>query len=59
MIDGILGYPLSKSNVINMESEGSTTPREASKAFHYVGHVLSTSIEDMAVGIWAKSSTML
>ena len=45
--------------VISLESEGSTAPRAASKDFHYIGHVLSTSRADMAVGIWAKSSTML
>ena len=47
------------SNVINLESEGSTAPRVASKDFYYIGKVLSTSRVDMAVGVWAKSSTML
>ena len=42
MVDGILGSPLSKSNVINLESEGSMAPRVTSKDFHCVGHVLST-----------------
>ena len=59
MVDGIHGSPLSVSNVINLESEGSTTPREDTKDFHCVGQVLSTSREDMAIGFWAKSSTML
>ena len=54
MVDGMCGSPFSVSNVINLESEGSTTPREASKDFCYVGHVLSTSRADMAVGIWDK-----
>ena len=59
MVDGIHSSLFSMLNVINLESEGSTAPRAASKAFRYVGHVLSTSRADMAVGIWAKSSTML
>ena len=59
MVDGIRGSPFSMSKVINLESEGSTTPSTTSKAFHYVGHVLSTSRVDMAVGVLAKSSTML
>ena len=59
MVDGIYGSPFSMSNVIKLESEGSTTPRAASKDFRCVGQVLSTSREDMAVGVWAKSSMML
>ena len=59
MVDGIHGSPFSVSNLINLESEGSTAPREANKAFRCVGQVLSTSREDMAIGVWAKSSTML
>ena len=51
--------PFSMSNVINLESEGSTAPRAASKAFHCIGHILSTSRVDMVIGVWAKSSTML
>ena len=39
MVDGIHGSPFSMSNVINLESEGSTTPRAASKDFYYVGKV--------------------
>ena len=59
MIDGMRGSPFFVSNVINLDSEGSMAPREASKAFCYVGNILSTSRADMAVGVWAKSSTML
>ena len=59
MVDGMCGSPFSVSNVINLESEGSTAPRVASKAFRYVGHVLSTSRADMVVRVCAKSSTML
>ena len=59
IVEGMHGSPFSVSNVIKLESEGSTTPREASKAFCYIGHVLSTSRTDIAFGIWAKSSTML
>ena len=59
MVDGIRSSPFSMSNVINLESEGSIAPREASEDFHYVGQVLSASRVDMAVGFWAKSSTML
>ena len=59
MVDGIHGSSFSVLNVINLDSEGSTAPRAASKAFHCIGHVLSTSRADMAVGVWAKSSTML
>ena len=47
------------SNVINLESEGSTALRVASKDFRYIGHVLSTSRVDMVVGVWAKSSMMM
>ena len=59
MVDGMHGSLFSMSNVINLESEGSIAPRAASKDFHYVGQVLSTSRADIAVGVWAKSSTML
>ena len=59
MVDGIYGSPFSVLNVINLESEGSTTPRADSKAFRYIGHILSTSRTDIVVGVWAKSSTML
>ena len=59
ILEGMCGSLFSVSNVISLESEGSTAPRAASKAFRYVGHVLSTSRADMAVGVWAKSSTTL
>ena len=59
MVDGILGSPSSKSNVINLESEGSMEPREASKDFRSFGHILSTSRDDMAIGDWVKSSMIL
>ena len=59
MVDDMCGSPFSVSNVINLESEGSTAPREASNTFHCIEHVLSTSRADMVVGVWAKSSTML
>ena len=59
MVDGMRGSPFSVLNVINLELEGSMAPRVASNAFHCVGHVLSTSREDMAIGVWAKSSIML
>ena len=59
IVEGMCGYSFSVSNMINLESEGSTAPRVASKDFHCVGHILSTSRADMAVNIWAKSSTML
>ena len=59
IVEGMHNSPLSVSNVINLESEGSTASRVASKDFHYVGRILSTSRTNMAVGIWAKSSTML
>ena len=59
MVDGIRGSLLSVLKVINLETEGSTAPREVSKAFRYVGKFLSTSREDMAMGVWAKSSMML
>ena len=59
MVNGMCGSPFSMSKVVNLESEGSTAPRPASKAFRCVGHVLSTSRADMAVGVWAKSSTTL
>ena len=53
------GSPFSMSNVINLDSEGSTNPRVASKDFHRVGNVLSTSRADMVIGVWAISSTTL
>ena len=59
MVDGMHGSPFSMLNVINLELEGSTAQREASNAFHCVGHVLSTSRVNTAIGVWAKSSTML
>ena len=59
MVDGIRGSLFSLSNVINLESEGSTAPRVASKDFRYDGKVLSTSRANMAAGVWPKSSTML
>ena len=59
IVDGMRGSPFSVSNVINLESEGSMTPRVASKDFHCVGHILSTSRVDMVVVVYAKSSTML
>ena len=59
IVEGMRGSPFSVSNVINLELEVSTTPRMDSKTFHCIGHILSTSRADMAVGIWAKSSTML
>ena len=59
MVDGIRGSPFFVLNVINLKSDGSMAPRAASKAFHHIGKVLSTSRADMAVGVWAKSSTML
>ena len=59
MADGMCGSPFFMSNVINLESEGSTAPRAYSNTFHYVGHILSTSRVDMAIGVWANSSTML
>ena len=59
MVEGMHGSSFSVSNVINLDSEGSTTPIAASKDFRCIGHVLSTSRVDMAVGVWAKSSTML
>ena len=59
MVDGMHGSLFSMSNVINLESEGSTAPRVASSAFCCVGHILSTLRADMAVGVCDKSSTML
>ena len=59
IVEGMRGSPFSMSKVISLESEGSTAPRAASKAFCYVCHILSTSIVDMAVGVCTKSSTML
>ena len=59
IVEGMHGSLFSVSKVISFESKGCTTPRAASKDFRYVGHVLSTSRVDMAVDVWAKSSTML
>ena len=51
MVEGMRGSPFFMSNLINLDSEGSTTPRVTSKDFCYVGNVLSTSRADMEVGI--------
>ena len=59
IVEGMHGSPFSVSKVIILELERSTTPKEASKEFYYVGNVLSTSRVDMVVSVWAKSSTML
>ena len=59
IVEGMHSSLFSVSKVINLESEGSTTPRAASRDFHCIRHVLSTSRADMAIGIWDKSSTML
>ena len=59
IVDGMCDSPFSMSNVIKLESEGSTALRAASKAFCCVGKVLSTSRVNMEVGVSAKSSTML
>ena len=59
MVDEILGSPLSKSTVINLESEGSMAPSADINSFCCGSHVFSTSRADMDVGDWAKSSTML
>ena len=59
MVDGIHGSQFLVSNVINLELEGSMAPWAASKDFHCAGQVWSTSREDMVVGVWDKSSTML
>ena len=59
MVEGILGSLLSKSNMINMESEGSTASSADNNAFHYCGHVFNTSRVDMTIGDWAKLSMML
>ena len=59
MVEGMHSSMFSVSNVINLESDGSTAPRASSKDFRCVGKFLSTSRADMVVGVWAKSSTML
>ena len=59
IVEGMCDSLFSVSKVINLELEGSTAPRVASKDFHCIRHVLSTSREDIVVGVWAKSSTML
>ena len=59
MFEGMCGSLFSMSKVIKLESEGSTAPRAASKDFRCVEHILSTLRVDMAVGVLAKSSTMI
>ena len=59
MVEGILGSPWSRSNVINLELEESKAPNVHKNDFHCVGKVLSTSRAYMAVGDWAKSSMIL
>ena len=59
IVEGMHGSPFSLSKVISLELEGFTALRAASRDFHSIGNVLSTSRVDMVVGIWAKSSTML
>ena len=51
MVDGMCGSLFSMSNVINLELEGSMAPKAASNAFCSIGHVLSTSRADMAIGV--------
>ena len=46
-------------NMINMELEGSMTPRVDNNASYYGRKVLNTSREDMVVGDWDKLSTTL
>ena len=58
-VDGMHGSLFSVSNVINLDSERSTTPRVNSKAFCCIGKALSTSRVEMVVGFWAKLATML
>ena len=50
IVEGMRSSPFSVSNVISLESEGSTAPRAASRVFRCVGHILSTSRVDMAFG---------
>ena len=38
--EGMHDSPFSVSKVIILESEGSTTPREASRVLHCIGHIL-------------------
>ena len=57
--DGIKGSPWSKSKVINLESEGSTTAREDNKDFHWEGKVLKNSKVYMAKVDWDTSFTIL
>ena len=59
MVDGMHGSLFSMSNVIKLDLEGFTMPRVASKDFRYIGNILSTSRADMAIDVWAKSSTMI
>jgi hypothetical protein len=48
--EGILGYDLSKSNIIRHELEGSTIPSVDNKDFLCEGHVFKTSSRYMVVG---------
>ena len=59
MDNAILNSPLSKKNVINIESKGSMEPSKSSNDFHCGRHVLITSRVDLTVGDWAKLSMML
>ena len=59
MVDGIRSSPLSMSNVIKLESEGSIALRASSKDFRCIGQVFSTLRAVMAVGVWEKSFTIL
>ena len=59
MVDGIPSSPLSKSNVINLDSKGSIELSRANNAFHCGGNVFNTSRVDIAIGDWSKSSTIL
>ena len=50
MVDDILGSPLSKSKVINLESEGSMKPSADNNTFRCVGKVFNTSRAHIVVG---------
>jgi hypothetical protein len=46
-IEGSLGYEFSKSKVMSLELEGSTTPNVYNRDLHCEGYVCKTSSDDM------------
>ena len=58
-VDDIVGSPGCRLKVINLELEGTMTPRVDKNSLRCAGKFLRNLKEDMVVGYWDKSSTIL